>query len=357
VLPAPLVALALALPAGALAAERSLDLGLELLSGVDGNPARALGPGSKRDAFLQPLARLRGELAGDGWRGSLALDEGLRLFAQTPSARAVASRLAARGALELGAGFAAALAASGSDLTERGGRLDQDALRGEALLSWRTDAAGASLSGGWSRFAPRDAPLRRFATRGPEGWLRGWIALAGGHRLEVGAQLARAEYPRWREAAPPGQSVPARIDDALGLAAEWAWRGPLVGALGYGFTRNGSNVGGGDYRRHQVALRAAVPLGGEAVLVARAALQWTRRPEALVAPGEQLRVEAGREELDLADLRATLPLARDLDLVLGAAGQWSEGSAAGLPSYRRLLFTLGASWRARWEPGAGAGSP
>jgi len=335
-----LVALSLAGPGGAAADERTLDLGIELLSGVDTNPLRALDAGSDADGLVQLLARLRGALEGQRWRLTIALDEGLRLFAETPGARAVASRLEASGAVELGRGFSAGLAAAGNDLTERGGGLDQDALRGEATLAWRAPEGGASLSGGGSLFAPRGKALRPFGARGPEVGLRAWVAPAPGHRLAAGVQLAAADYPRWIE---------ARRDEALGVTAEWAWRGPLVAALGYGFTRNGSSASGGEFRRHRATLRAAVPLAGEAVLVARAALQWTRHPEPLRLPAEQLRIEAGQEALDLADVRVALPLGRGLELTMGAAGQRSEDSGAGQPAYARLLVTIGVAWRARWE--------
>jgi len=344
------LALALSWPAGTGAGERSLDLGLELLSGVDTNPGRVPGPGSDPDGLLQLLARLRGGLSGERWQAWASLHEGLRLFAETASARALASRLEAAGALELGAGLSGSLAASASDLREQGGPLDQEAVRGEAALSWRGRAAGASLSGGWSLFAPRAPALRPFTSRGPEAGLRGWAQPAPGHRLDVGGRVSVQDYPRWR-----GATGELRRDEAMGLTAEWAWRGPLVAALGYGFTRNDSNEPGGSLRRHRATLRAAVPLAGEAVLVGRAALQWTRQREPLRLLQEQIQIEAGQEALDAVDLRVALPLAGGLELALGAVGHWSDRSA-GQPSYERLLLTIGVSWRARWERG-GDGNP
>lgn len=341
-IPALSLALALAWPARAAAGEGRLDLGLELLAGVDSNPRRSLEPGSDADGFAQLLARLGGGLSGDRWSLSASLHEGLRLFAGTPSARALASRLEAGGWIDLGRGLSAGLSAQGSDLREQGGRLDQDAQSAEATLAWDGQGAGASLSGGWARFAPRDAPLRPFGSRRPGSAVRTWVAPAPGHRLEAGFRIARASHPGW-----PG----GRRDDALGVAAGWTWRGPLVGALDYDFSWNDSSAAGADFRRHRVALRAVAPLPGGAALVARAALHWTHRPEPLQLPEEQLRIEAGQEALDLADLRVALPLGRELELVVGAAGQRAK-AGAGAPSYSRMLLTLGLAWRARWERGA-----
>jgi hypothetical protein len=322
-------------PEGGLAA----DLWAESGAGVDSNPRRLAGAAGA-EGFATALARGRLRWEREGGRLSLALAEAGRLYPGARGADALASRLEAAGSVPLPWGLALAGSAVASDLTERDGLSDRHALRGEAALGWAGRSLGGSLAAGWSLFSPREASLRAFRSRGPEGWLRAWWRPSRGHRLAVAAGATWAIYPGWAALA---AAEPTRDDTAFTGTAEWSWTGPALVAAGWAYTRNASGARGGDFERHRATLRTAVHLGEESTLALRAALQWTRYPDSLFA-GAQQRLAEGQEGLDLVEARLARHLGGPWELAGTATFTRAEGGP-GAPAYSRLVGVLSLGWR------------
>lgn len=336
----PLLALALAAAAPARAADW-LDLWAEAGGGLDGNPGRLAGGSPSAEPFASVLGRARVRLQGEAAAGSLTLTEAARWYPGARGADALASRLEAAARARLVGGLTAALGGSASDTTQRDGRLDRHALRGEGSLAYRHGPAQLALAGGWALFTPREASLRPFRSSGPEAWLRlaWWPAAA--HQLGLGAGRSWADFPGWAAAGAPGS--PERRDEAEHLSAGWSWNGAALTSLGWDYTRNRSGAPGGDFTRHRLTASAALDLPAEVTLAARLALQWSQYPDPLLLPAEQ-RLAEGREALDQVEARLTRPVHGPWEVSLTLAWYRAEGGA-GVPAYERAVATLALGWR------------
>lgn len=334
----PLLALAAGSPARA---ADWLDLWAEAGGGLDGNPGRVAGGSPSAEPFASVLGRARVRLQGEAAAGSLTLTEAARWYPGAHGADALASRLEAAGRARLVGGLTAALAGAASDTTQRDGLLDRHALRGEGSLAYRHGPVQGAVAGGWSLFTPREALLRPFRSRGPEGWLRlaWWPAAA--HQLTAAAGRSWAEFPGWAAAGAPGS--PQRRDEAAHLSAGWSWRGAALTSLGWDYTRNRSGAPGGDFTRHRLTGSAALELPAEVTLAARLALQWSRYPDPLLLPAEQ-RLAEGREALDQLEARLSRPVHGPWEASLTLAWYRAEGGA-GVPAYERAVATLSVGWR------------
>ncbi len=332
-------ALALA-PIAARAAAVDLSVDGELGGGVDSNPARVLGAPGTADAFLSALARARLDAAGDRFSASAQLAEAGRLYATVGEATAAGSRLDASARYVLVDGLSAGLALLASDLTERGHRLDQDALDAVASLAWT--AAGWRLYGGagWTLFAPRDAPLRPFLASGPRAVLGVDREIAHGERLALGYDVAAPAYPRWRELAGAD-----RGDWTHTLSAELVHRGAFIAAVGYAYTWNRSSAAGGAFERHRVHGRVAAYVVGDLAVAARLSLQWSSYPDPLYL-AQQLLLSEGQQNLDALEARVTYPLRGRLELAAALALYRAEAAVApgDVPSFTRAVATLGLAW-------------
>jgi hypothetical protein len=318
-----------------------LDLRVESGGGVDSNPRRLAGAAGA-EGFATALVRGRLRWDGEVARLSLALTEAGRLYPGARAADAMASRLEASASVPLPAGLSLDGSILASDLSEREGQLDRHGLRGEAALGRAGRTIGAALAAGWSLFTPREASLRPFRSRGPEGWLRAFWRPAERHRLAAAAGVAAAAFPGW---AALGAEDPGRDDTAFTGMAEWSWAGPALLSAGWAYTRNASSARGGDFGRHRATLRAAARLGEETTVALRAALQWSRYPDPLFA-GAQQRLAEGQEGLDLVEARLSRSLGEAWEVALTATFTRAEGGP-GAPAFSRLLCGLSLGWRSR----------
>jgi hypothetical protein len=350
----PLVALAAAAAVaapGARAAGGDLQLELGASAGADTNPARVAGGGERADGFALVEGRAKGTLTAERVRLAGDLSQAARLYPSVGEATASATRLDLGARAALGGGFAVLATALATDLTERGHRLDEDALDGAASLAWASGGWGASAGGGWRAFLPRDVPLRAFRAAGPTAALRASFAPAPDHALVVGYALWAAAYRSWPEAH-------GRFDHTRTASAEWSYRGGFAADLGYAYAWNGSTARGGAFERHRVTARAAAFLPLDLTLAVRGALQWSRYPDpAFVAA--QLLLAQGDESLDALEVRLTRPLGERLELALGFALYAGEVAldAARAPRFTRAVVTTGLAWRARYGASDSTGTP
>ncbi len=337
-------ALVVAPPVAAAAADHELGLRAELGSGIDTNPERILGEGARAREYALALVQVKGWLEGDRYRLAARLTEGARLYLGLPDASASASRLEATARASLRHGIAAGAAISANDLTERGSELDQDSLHAESSLLGEAGPWSASLSGGWTLFAPRAAPLRAFEASGPEASLRAGWAPARKHTLSAGYGMWWADYPRWGELAPGGR------DDRTGsVSAEYAYQGELLAALGYAYSWNRSSAAGGAFERHRVTARGAAHLPGDLTLAVRGSLQWSHYPEPLFIE-QQLLLALGQESQDALEARLSHPLWEGLELSLACAFYRNEAVQGGPAlGYSRTLLFATVGWRGTWR--------
>jgi hypothetical protein len=334
--------LAAACPASSRAADSAWELEAELGSGLDTNPDRLEGPGARSGGFTSLRVRGKARSSGERLGLSAALTEAGRLYPGFSDATAVASKLDASARLALSPRLSAGAAVLASDLTESGGRLDQDALHAEASLAWAGGRWGASLSGGWTLFAPRPQPVRAFLASGPEARLRTWWAPARGHVLAAGYSWWSAGYPRW-DVAPGG-----RDDRTQTVWAEYAHRGSFLAALGYAYSWNTSTAAGGAFQRHRVTGRAAAFLPLRFSLAARASLEWAHYPEPLFV-AEELLLAQGQETQDALEVRLTRPVGGSVDVGLSLALYGGEAVAGGAaPGFSRTVLSAVVGWRGAW---------
>ena len=277
-------------------------------------------------------------------RGAGSSSRSPRPAASTPGpsgADAIGSRLDLAGRLALAPALALLGSAAGSDYRERDGQLDRAAARGALTLALDGEGLGATLTAGWSLFAPRLAALRPFRADGPEAWLGGRWSPAPGHQLTAALGGSRSFYRAW-----PGQAAGTtalRVDEAWGLEAGWSWQGPALLGAAWGYTDSRSDVAGGDFRRHRLSASLAVELPAALTLAGRAALQWTRYPDPLLVAAQQALAE-GQENLDRLELRLSRPLAERLEVALTGAWTHADGGA-GVAGYQRLTVGLVLAWR------------
>ncbi len=330
-------------PATSRAAAQELELEAELGTGLDTNPERVEGAGARSDGFASALVRARARATGERFGLFASLTEAGRLYPGASGATAVASRLEASTRLSLSPQLSAGAAVLASDLTERGDRLDQDALHAEASLAFAASPWSASLAGGWTLFAPRPQPVRAFLASGPEARLRASWAASREHVLSAGYGLWSASYPRWADIAPGG-----RDDRTQTVWAEYAHRGSFLASLGYAYSWDRSSAAGGDFERHRVTARGATFLPLRLSLAARASLQWSHYPEPLFVT-EQLLLAQGQENQNALEVRLARPLSEALELAVTFALYGGELAAAGsAPGFARSVLSATIGWRGGW---------
>jgi hypothetical protein len=333
------VLLALMAPATARAVAAELELRGETGGGLDSNPQRTAEPGAPSDGFAFAMVQASGRLAGERFRAAGSLSEAGRLYLSVPGATAVASRLDVAARLALSPRLSAGAGLSASDFTERAHVLDESSLSGDGSLFWEGGGWGASASGGWRVFWPRDGPLRPYLASGPEAWLRAHWDPAPEHVLSAAYGFWNPGYPRW----PDG----GRDDRTHTVSGEYAHRGSFLAALGYAYSWNRSSASGGDFERHQLTGRGAVFLPLELTLAVRATLQWTHYPQLLSAT-QQLLLAQGQENQDALEARLTRALGESLDVALAFAFHGDDVGGAARGFSRTMVFaTLG--WRASWQ--------
>ena len=298
--------------------------------------------GSAREITLA-LLKLKTRLEGERYTFSANLSQGLRIFPGLPDAAASATRLETAASYRLTTGLSAGVLLSGSDLTERRHEIDQDTLHGEGSLSGTLGAFTASLSGGWTAFAPRDPPLRAFSASGPEAWARASFTPSAEHELAIGFGVWLASYTRWSELTTGG-----RDDRTHTASVEYTYRGPLLAGAGYAFSWNQSSAAGGDFSRHRLTVRGAARLPLGFTLALRGTLQWSRYPEPLFIR-EQLLLALGQESQDAVEVRLTHPLGASLDLALSGAYYRNEAAGGDALRYSRAQFLLVLGWHHDWS--------
>ncbi|MBI5069571.1 MAG: hypothetical protein HZB56_15150 [Deltaproteobacteria bacterium] len=339
-LPGLLLAAAAALPGAAPADPGEWEVSAEVSAGLDGNATRAVAPeAAVRAPFLGLAVRARGAAGEGGLRGRVSLSEALRLHQGAPGADALASGLEAEGSAALGAGLTAGLSLAASDLRDEARRLARHELRAAGSLTLGTRRRGAALGGGWALFAPRDPVLRALTAEGPQASLRAHWSPAAGHALTLSGTAWQQDFPHWDPAE-------RRQDTTFAGAAEYAYRGPFLAALGLEAARNRSRITGGGFTRQRLTGRVAAFLPLDVTLAGRVALQRSRYPAPLLLR-DQLVLADGGEGQTLAELRLARRLGERWEVALAAAHHRSEAaSGSSAPAFRRSTAALSLSWRA-----------
>jgi hypothetical protein len=288
--------------------------------------------------------RLKTRLEGDGRDLAATLSQGLRFFPGLSEAAASATRGEVAGHLRLVPGLVAGILLSGSDLTERRHDINQDSLHGEGSLSGTLGEFTASLSGGWTVFAPRDGPLRAFLASGPEAWLRGAWQPTAAHELSLGYGVWLASYSRWAELEGGD-----RDDRTQTASVEYTYRGRALASIGYAFSWNHSTATGGSYQRHRLTVRGAVQLPADFALALRGTLQWSHYPQPIFLE-QQLLLAIGQETQNAVEARLTHPLGASLEIALSAAYYRGE-AVGGAPDleYSRTQFLVLLGWHHGWN--------
>jgi hypothetical protein len=325
-----------------LATAADLALRAEGAAGVDTNPLREADE-TRPDGFVGAVVEARAEERGDrgAWRGAASI--GGRLFARTPDANVLATRIEGSGALSLGRRGELTASLALRDLSERGGVRTEtggSAQVGGALV---VDRVRFALGGGFAASVPRAPSLSRFASVGPEVGISALWEPGGRSSLFMEVTGRTLAFPRWDQDNPGD-----REDRGIVSSAEWRWRGPVVLALGYAFTANHSSVRGGDYARSRLTARAATPLPSGLSLAVQASLQRSSYPDGVVFTDTPLLLAFADEQQNALELRVSRPFGERLEIAVKAgyyASELSGGTGVGVP-YQRALVQVGVGWRA-----------